>query len=210
MKKVFVWVGMLLCSLLFQVNVNASELDNQQTNVEVLVENLDTGEFMDVEYNVLSLVTIKNFEVNTMSQSFLDDNSGNYTTTAEIEVDLIGSSTIGPLTSRDTETNPTGVVKTFVSINYDKYNGNIRVNSASTRWTPTSSYAIVSNRDLKVQQAYSIMQKFPASNSYATFYTGWGYEADMGSHLTAKATASATVTMSGMSSQRVSATVLRN
>lgn len=214
MKKLFFAFSVVVGSIfLFSNNVEASQVSND-SNLEFSVQNLQTGESENEHVKILSNTT---YEVPTLSLYSITskDNSNEKSYVSEFELEFTPeeetpSNVIKPFASNDNETNSTGSVKVLARITYTKSGTNIKVTSASSRFTLTSSYASVSNRNLKVQQGFSnALEKYPTSNSLTTYNTGWGYVNNYGGAATAKTMVSGTVTMSGMASYTVSATATR-
>lgn len=214
MKKIVLALSVFVGSVfLLSDKVSASQIENPH-EINFSVQNIDTGEYLNENVEIL---TNKTYEVPSLRSSMITDgNIGeekSYVSEFEIEFtpeDETDSNTIKPFASNDNETNSTGAVKVLARITYTKSGDNIKVTSASSRFTLTSSFASVSSRNLKVQQGFTnSLERTPASNSLTTYNTGWGYVYNYGGAATAKTTVSGTVTMSGMASYRVSATASR-
>lgn len=212
MKKIVLTLSVFVGSVfLLSDKVSASQIENPH-EINFSVQNIDTGEYENVE-----ILTNKTYEVPSLRSSMItygnSSEEKSYVSEFEIEFtpeDENDSNTIKPFASNDNETNSTGAVKVLARITYTKSGDNIKVTSASSRFTLTSSFASVSSRNLKVQQGFTnALEKTPTSNSLTTYNTGWGYVYNYGGAATAKTTVSGTVTMSGMASYRVSATASR-
>ena len=214
MKKIVLALSVFVGSVfLLSDKVSASQIENPH-EINFSVQNIDTGEYVNENVEIL---TNKTYEVPSLRSSMITDgNIGeekSYVSEFEIEFtpeDETDSNTIKPFASNDNETNSTGAVKVLARITYTKSGDNIKVTSASSRFTLTSSFASVSSRKLKVQQGFTnALERTPTSNSLTTYNTWWGYVYNYGGAATAKTTVSGTVTMSGMASYRVSATASR-
>lgn len=214
MKEIVLALSVFVGSVfLLSDKVSASQIENPH-EINFSVQNIDTGEYVNENVEIL---TNKTYEVPSLRSSMITDgNIGeekSYVSEFEIEFtpeDETDSNTIKPFASNDNETNSTGAVKVLARITYTKSGDNIKVTSASSRFTLTSSFASVSSRNLKVQQGFTnSLERTPTSNSLTTYNTRWGYVYNYGGAATAKTTVSGTVTMSGMASYRVSATASR-
>ncbi len=214
MKKIVLALSVFVGSVfLLSDKVSASQIENPH-EINFSVQNIDTGEY---ENENVEILTNKTYEVPSLRSSMItygnSSEEKSYVSEFEIEFtpeDENDSNTIKPFASNDNETNSTGAVKVLARITYTKSGDNIKVTSASSRFTLTSSFASVSSRNLKVQQGFTnAIEKTPTSNSLTTYNTGWGYVYNYGGAATAKTTVSGTVTMSGMASYRVSATASR-
>lgn len=215
MKKIVLALSVFVGSVfLLSDKVSASQIENPH-EINFSVQNIDTGEYANENVEIL---TNKTYEVPSLRSSMITDGNvseeKSYVSEFEIEFTPEDEKTIGdmikPFASNDNETNSTGAVKVLARITYTKSGDNIKVTSASSRFTLTSSFASVSSRNLKVQQGFTnALERTPTSNSLTTYNTGWGYVYNYGGAATAKTTVSGTVTMSGMASYRVSATASR-
>ncbi|MEQ7172473.1 hypothetical protein [Enterococcus innesii] len=187
----------------------ASQIERTD-EINFSVQNIDTGEYVNENVELT-------YEVPSLRSSMITDGNvseeKSYVSEFEIEFtpeDETDSNMIKPFASNDDETNSTEAVKVLARITYTKSGYNIKVTSASSKFTLTSSFASVSSRNLKVQQGFTnALERTSTSNSLTTYNTGWGYVYNYGGAATAKTTISGTVTMSGMASYRVSATASR-
>ena len=159
MKKIVLALSVFVGSVfLLSDKVSASQIENPH-EINFSVQNIDTGEY---ENENVEILTNKTYEVPSLRSSMItygnSSEEKSYVSEFEIEFtpeDENDSNTIKPFASNDNETNSTGAVKVLARITYTKSGDNIKVTSASSRFTLTSSFASVSSRNLKVQQGFT-------------------------------------------------------